>query len=281
MYVVIHAEHVEVLLLFGILDVNLFVWHFEMELAIIQLYFFLQGLELFLSNKCIHLFLIVLNHFIKLSIPIIIFKARSAQNTSRLIINHSIFRLVITTATTCTSWEFFNFKYLLRLRCTFNSWVVDFIQTTFITHDLLHLFFRDESSMVAISVLGQVLSAVVSNMVLVHSLFFLFPIAHHFLLSLLQGHRRAGNRVCTHAAHWSFTRFSRVNGGIALSMRRHRSISWHRQFPLFHHFLSKIALHRLVILGWSINRNVAQYRWSRSHLLTENRWLWKLIRLSR
>ena len=183
--VVIHAKLIEILHFVDVLDQDLFV-------TLTKLDFFLQGIKPLwiylighLTDKSVHLMKVLNKIFIKQALSIVIFKACSTKQSSRLIINN----FISAAAATCTSRELFNFENLFSFWCTFDSWVVDFIEATFIAHDFLHLFFRDEPAMVAISVLGQVLSAVVSYMVLVHSLFFLFPVAHHLLLPLLQGHR--------------------------------------------------------------------------------------------
>jgi hypothetical protein len=113
------------------------------------------------------------------------------------------FGLTIRAATTCAPLKFINFEYLFSLRCTFHRRVINFINATFVVHNFIHLFFRDKPTMISESIFSQILSAVISNMIFVHSLLLFLPISDHFCLSLFN--RQNWAFVWNHT-RWSISR---------------------------------------------------------------------------
>ena len=181
--------------------------------------------------------------------------------------------MLIAAATARASLEFFDFENLFGFWRTLHLRVVYLIQTSFVAHNLLHLRLRNESSVISVSIFGQIFPAVIPNMILIHPLFLFLPVAHYFMFSFFKRHRRSGKWVSAHTAIRYFTSFTRVYGRITLCMWRHRSVSWHRQFPFFHHLFWEVTLHRLIIFRRSINWDVAQNRRSRSPFFSKYGWL--------
>ena len=82
-----------------------------------------------------------------------------------------------------------NFENQLCLGCAAQSGVVDLILASLVAQNLFHLILGNESSVVSKSILSQIFSAMVPDVVFVSPLLFLFPVSQDFVSTLLCGKR--------------------------------------------------------------------------------------------
>ena len=95
-------------------------------------------------------------------------------------------------------------------RSTFNRRIINLIHATFVIHYFVHLFLWNEPAVIPKPILGQVLPAVVADVVPVHPLLLFFPVANDFGFPLFNWqHGSIGvSSVVAYGAHsWAHAAF--------------------------------------------------------------------------
>lgn len=96
--------------------------------------------------------------------------------------------------------KLFHFENLFGSRSTLEFGVVDLIKPSLTIKYLVHLFLRNESSMISEPIFCQILPAMVPYMVSIHPLFLLLPVLDDSLFPLIDCEATSRNRthaVCT------------------------------------------------------------------------------------
>lgn len=174
-------------------------------------------------------------------------------------------------------------KNLFSFGSTLYFWIINFIHPAFVIEYFFHLFFGNESSMVSESILSQVFPTMVSYVVFVHFLFFLFPILDDSMLSFIN--RKIGACKWTNATRTTTCSTGSTSFGFDRLITE--CVSTHTSIPLRYNFvilLTSKHVNILILIEWyviheidlnvwslsilntSVNRNVAQNWWAH-HIL--------------